>query len=117
LAAHELTFPADPGKQNRAASGIPIFPVLDGLRWLALMSVVAYHVWGAADYSAAFRGTPLPRLIGYAAPGLELMFVLSGVVMFLPAAARGGEIGSLRAYAIRRTLGSCPPTGSAWWWC
>ena len=31
-----------------------------------------------------------------------MLFIVSGFVMFLPTAARGGDLGSVRVFAIRR---------------
>ncbi len=93
--------PDDPGKRARAQSGVPIVPALDGLRVTAVFMVIAYHVWGGSQYRA-FHGSPIATLIGYALPSFDLMFILSGFVMFLPTAARDGDFGSVRVYAIRR---------------
>ena len=35
----------DPGKERRAASGIPIVGVLDGFRAIAIIGVVMFHVF------------------------------------------------------------------------
>jgi peptidoglycan/LPS O-acetylase OafA/YrhL len=99
--------PIDPGKRIRTQSGVPIFPAVDGLRWLAVVLVIAYHVWGGTSYHV-FRGTPVASLIGCGVGMFDLLFILSGFVMFLPAAARGGDLGSTRSYAIRRVARIVP---------
>lgn len=102
----------DPGKRARTQTGIPVVPVIDGVRWLAVVSVVAAHVWGVSEFTA-FKGTPLWPLLSAAVASIDMFFIVSGFVMFLPAAAREGELGSKRAYAIRRVARIFP----AYWVC
>ena len=103
----------DPGKRERAEMGIPVVPVVDGVRWLAVVSVLLAHVWFYAGDFRAFRGTPLHPLLSAAVGALDLFFIVSGFVMFLPAAARAGEFGSKSAYAVRRAARIFP----AYWVC
>ena len=82
-------------------SGRPVVPVADGFRGLAMLAVMAYHV-------LAVTGAPLPGahaisdvvLGGYL--GVDIFFVLSGFLLFLPVAAAGGAFGDLKSYALRR---------------
>ena len=90
---------ADPGKEDRAARGIPVVPALDGLRGLAVFMIVAWHVWNLTGNNSS---DTLGRLVAGLVPhGIQLLFLISGFVMFLPTAARG-RFGSVRAYALRR---------------
>ncbi len=95
------SLPRDPGKRERTQNGIPVVPTIDGLRWFAVVAVVAVHVWGASRYQA-FRGTVLWAPLSATIVTFDLFFIVSGFVMFLPAAAREGRLGDLRSYAIRR---------------
>jgi peptidoglycan/LPS O-acetylase OafA/YrhL len=88
----------DPGKRSRAEAGIPVLPALDGLRALAIFGIVALHVLGdSADSSGEriFVFGVLPNMI-------DVLFIISGFVVFLPTVAREGEFGSVRNYALRR---------------
>jgi peptidoglycan/LPS O-acetylase OafA/YrhL len=96
----------DPGKEYRAASGIPIVPALDGFRAFAIFGIVALHLIGALAYPRSDAGLiltygPLPNLV-------DILFILSGFVVFLPTVARGGDFGSVGAYAMRRAARLLP---------
>jgi len=100
----------DPGKEARAAGGIPIVGAFDGYRAVAIFLIALFHVFlfsgvaGAVGDSAggvAIFGT-LPRV------PLVILFVVSGFVLFLPAAARGGTFGDVAAYALRRAARILP---------
>ncbi len=75
-------------------------PALDGYRGLAALCVTIYHCW-------LFTDAPLDRgllraLVAALGLGVEMFFVLSGFVLFLPVVRHGGRFGSLGAYARRR---------------
>ena len=79
---------------------------LDGLRALAALTVVSYHV---ARFSA-FVG-PLPALLWELKGGVALFFVISGTVLYLPYARtiRDGErLPDWRIYAGRRAVRILP---------
>lgn len=87
----------DPGKQDRAAHGIPIIPALDGFRAFAILGIVALHLSGMPGTSGLrvlVFGT-LPNMV-------DVLFIISGFVVFLPTVAQGGRFGSVGAYALRR---------------
>lgn len=93
----------DPGKQRRKASGIPVVTVIDGFRTCGVLGVVMLHIviiCGFLPYqNDAFRGLLAWGILGQA---LDMLFIISGFVLFLPTAARSGAFGSRAAYAIRR---------------
>jgi peptidoglycan/LPS O-acetylase OafA/YrhL len=81
-------------------------PVLDGLRGLLTLLVLVHHIVGAVLY-----GLPPAEVPGWepwfvfaqgTAPALPMYFVISGFVIFLPAARHGGNLGDLGWYATRR---------------
>ena len=85
---------------------------LDGLRGLAALSVVVFHVW---DYAR-----PIPHVV-FASPtdyvlnegrlGLILFFVLSGFLLYRPwvaATLEGSTIPDIRRYAARRAARIMP---------
>ena len=105
----------DPGKAARAASGIPVVPAFDGYRTLAIAGVVIFHVLQASGALIA-EGDSLAGLAIWGvlpAGSLITLFIVSGFVMFLPAAARGGDLGPVGAFAIRRAARLVP----AYWVC
>lgn len=99
----------DPGKDYRSASGLPIVPAFDGFRALAILGVVALHlitIQGVAD--AEQTGLSVGVVWGLFGRAVEVLFVVSGFVVFLPTVARSGRFGSVGAYALRRAARLAP---------
>ena len=94
---------SDPGKEARAKSGVPVVPVFDGYRAFAILGVVALHLTTASGVAGVTDGGLFTQVV-WATFGrsVEVLFVISGFVVFLPTVARGGDFGSLRSYVIRR---------------
>jgi peptidoglycan/LPS O-acetylase OafA/YrhL len=94
---------ADPGKQHRLATGVPVVPVFDGYRTFGLGGFVLVHV---LIFSGALRLTGSATLVilaqGTLTQLLDVLFIVSGFLLFLPTVARGGDFGSTRGFAIRR---------------
>ncbi len=88
--------------------GNPRFPLVDGLRAIAAMSVVVFHIAGATFFTLSHP------FGGYAARlnvGVTLFFVISGFLLYRPylAARFGGPPAPrLREYARRRALRILP---------
>jgi len=89
-------------------------PVIDGLRFMAILSVVCCHLYtfvsrkNAADVDAG----PLLALFSSGNVGVQLFFVISGFIIALPFAK--GRLGladspQLRAYYLRRLTRLEPP--------
>jgi len=93
----------DPGKQYRAAAGIPVIPALDGFRAAAIFGIVALHLAGGVTGSVdrTIVSGVFPNMV-------DLLFIISGFVVFLPTVARGGRFGSVGGYAIRRAARLLP---------
>jgi peptidoglycan/LPS O-acetylase OafA/YrhL len=91
--------PAEPGHQN----------ALDGLRAVAALAVLAFHVGGQTGIT--FRGTLGGRLTSRADVAVAIFFVLSGLLLYRPwaratlTAARGP---GTRGYLWRRALRILP---------
>jgi peptidoglycan/LPS O-acetylase OafA/YrhL len=92
---------SDPGKDDRAAHGVPVVPAFDGYRAFAIMAIVVFHV---IHSSGMLAGGSLPAQLAWGTgPQLvDVLFIVSGFVVFLPTVAQGGRFGSVRGYAIRR---------------
>src|SRR5262249_53545838 len=78
-----------------------VVPSLDGFRGGAALIVLVFHCWHGTG-SPALDGGPLRALIAAGHLGVDFFFVLSGFVLFLPTARRGGVFGAWRPYALRR---------------
>lgn len=96
----------DPGKEARAAEGVPIIPALDGFRALAIYAIVVLHLIGVfvnpeGNFGRILTYGPLPNAV-------DVLFIISGFVVFLPAVARGGRFGAIGAYAVRRAARLLP---------
>lgn len=100
---------ADPGKQSRLAAGIPVVPAFDGFRAYAIAAIVALHlVTFSGLLTATGNGLFLHLVQGTLGQAIDVLFVISGFVVFLPTAARAGRFGSVRSYAIRRAARLVP---------
>ena len=103
--AREIAPGHDPGKEYRADSGIPIVPSMDGFRAFAIAGIVLLHLIASTgmsndrEFRIAVYGV-LPSMV-------EVLFILSGFVVFLPTVVRG-EFGPVRPFAIRRAARLLP---------
>lgn len=99
----ELPPLSDPGKDERAASGVPVVPVFDGYRALAILGIVIFHVLISSGVVQREGGSFGGQLIWATGPELvDILFIVSGFVVFLPTVAQHGRFGSVSAYAVRR---------------
>jgi len=92
----------DPGKEARAAVGIPIVPAFDGFRAYAILGVVIIHLLQISGVATSIGEVGERFVLGTFGRAVEVLFVVSGFVVFLPTAARRGEFGRIVPYAIRR---------------
>lgn len=99
----------DPGKQWRAAQGLPIVPAFDGFRAYAVLGVIVVHLLLISGFLASTDETPA-RVLAWGTVGqmLDMLFIISGFVIFLPTVARAGQFGSVRGFAIRRSARLLP---------
>lgn len=102
----EVSPGGDPGKEDRAVAGLPVIPALDGFRAYAILGIVLFHLLG----STALITSEASRHAIYAVlPSMvEVLFIISGFVVFLPTVARNGEFGGVRSYALRRAARLIP---------
>ncbi|HEX2023640.1 MAG TPA: acyltransferase [Acidimicrobiales bacterium] len=90
----------------QAASPVPerarlVVPAIDGFRGLAAMTVVLYHCFIGAGTPRLDEG-PVRAVLQAGYLGVDFFFVISGFVLFLPAALNDGDIGDRRSYFLRR---------------
>ncbi|MDB2686262.1 acyltransferase [Mariniblastus sp.] len=103
---------------TRETSGQKLIPQIDGLRFVAIVSVVAFHVNGfvaskssfyqAADYESDW----LCRFMAEGHMGVQLFFVISGFILGLPFAKHylaSGPAISMKRYFVRRLVRLEPP--------
>jgi peptidoglycan/LPS O-acetylase OafA/YrhL len=97
-------------------------PQIDGLRFVAISSVVLLHVYAALERGAAPEPVPLDGDI--AKRGVELFFVISGFILGVPFASRyllnGQKVGlkqivlapgdSPGASLLYKPVRLCPPS-------
>ena len=77
-------------------------PVLDGIRGVAILAVIAVHVPGIDVQAPIERLVQLGMMFGWA--GVDLFFVLSGfLITGILLNARGGP-GYYRTFYVRRAL-------------
>jgi len=93
---------AGPGPAFAAAE----VPAVDGLRGLAALLVLLFHCWVFVD-APLDRGV-LRAFVASGALGVDFFFVISGFVLFLPVALRGGHFGDVRGYLVRRMARIAP---------
>jgi peptidoglycan/LPS O-acetylase OafA/YrhL len=86
-------------------------PQIDGLRFVAIMSVLLYHIQGFVQAKAGFDGQTanglLQRILREGNFGVPLFFALSGYILCRP--FLGGRQVSLRRYFTRRLTRLEPP--------
>ncbi len=92
----------------RPPPGNPRFPLVDGLRAIAALSIVAFHAGGATFYTLSH---PFGGYVARLNVGVTLFFVISGFLLYRPylAARFGGPPAPrMRDYARRRVLRILP---------
>jgi peptidoglycan/LPS O-acetylase OafA/YrhL len=100
-------------KLTRITSGGKFIPEIDGLRFVAIASVVAFHVYQylldrAAIHPLGILGTALH----HGQRGVPLFFVISGFILGRPFAAHylcGAHAPKLKQYYLRRLTRLEPP--------
>lgn len=100
---------SDPGKDDRAAHGVPVVPSFDGYRAFAILAIVLLHLLVNSGVVLAAGGSVGGQLIWGTLPQLvDVLFIVSGFVVFLPTVAARGDFGSIASYSIRRAARLLP---------
>ena len=106
------------GRLRRVTSSARFIPEVDGLRFIAIFSVLLFHLNGQllvksdAVSAVAAQNSLLARLFATGHIGVQLFFVVSGFILSMPFAThylRAGKPISLRAYYLRRLTRLEPP--------
>jgi peptidoglycan/LPS O-acetylase OafA/YrhL len=80
---------------------------VDGFRGFAALGVVVFHCWYRAG-APALDGGVVRALVCAGSLGVDCFFVISGFVLLLPVARRGGAFGDVGSYAVRRAARLLP---------
>lgn len=98
----------DPGKQSRLQEGIPVIPELDGFRAMTVLAVIGSHAMLFSGLFLAQAGTTLAEWVDLLSITVDAFFIISGFVLFLPVVVNGGDLGSVKGFAIRRAARVVP---------
>lgn len=103
---------------SRVTTGRPLLPEVDGLRCLAIVAVVLFHIDAALVEAHPVRMTGdtisvwIHQVCRRGTIGVPLFFAISGFILMLPFARHHAGIGepvSLKAYFLRRLTRLEPP--------
>ncbi len=82
-------------------------PVIDGFRGLAVLWIVLGHCWNELGGRVPLDGGVLRNIFVSSYMGVDMLFIVSGFVLFLPAVV-DGTLGDHRRYALRRAARIVP---------
>jgi peptidoglycan/LPS O-acetylase OafA/YrhL len=91
---------------SKAESAAPVYvPAFDAFRGFAVLAILVYHLMLRSEWVPA-RGT-IRALFVTGPMSLDVLFLISGFVLFLPVAARG-SLGSSAGFFLRRYMRIAP---------
>ncbi len=82
-------------------------PSIDGFRGLAVMWIVLGHCWNELGGKIPLDEGFLRSMFSSSYMGVDMLFIVSGFVLFLPA-VQNGTLGDVRSYALRRAARIVP---------
>jgi peptidoglycan/LPS O-acetylase OafA/YrhL len=98
---------------RRITSGATFIPQIDGLRFVAIASVVAFHLYAQLErYDDLHLGGLAGLALRHGDRGVSLFFVISGFILGLPFASSrltGAPAVKLKKYFLRRLTRLEPP--------
>ena len=103
---------------RRVTSSGKYYPEIDGIRFIAIITVIFYHIAGSYKAYMPEEVTIHPdgqvefNLIHNTKRGVQIFFVLSGYILSLPFLSRiqqGKNLPSLKNYYLRRLTRIEPP--------
>jgi peptidoglycan/LPS O-acetylase OafA/YrhL len=78
-------------------------PSFDGYRAYAIIFVCLFHIFQVSGAFAAAGDSALGVLFwGILPRSLDVLFIVSGFVIYLPTVVRGGDFGRVSSFAVRR---------------
>jgi peptidoglycan/LPS O-acetylase OafA/YrhL len=80
---------------------------VDGFRGLAVLWIVLGHCWNELGGRVPLDGGPIRDVFISSYMGVDMLFIVSGFVLFLPVVIQG-TIGDLKSYATRRAARIVP---------
>ena len=94
--------PASPAGAE-APTRVPHVPAVDGFRAYAVVGIVVLHVLGLSGVLVSQQGEAFQVLVwGTVGNVIEVFFIISGFVLFLPVVARGGRMEATWPFYVRR---------------
>lgn len=101
-------------KASRDTTSGQFIPEIDGLRFIAIFSVILFHLTGTivGKTGRTTEHDPLASLFSHGHFGVQLFFVISGAVIALPFAKgylTGEKLPNLKNYFLRRLTRLEPP--------
>lgn len=96
-----------PARAQPTGRGDLDVPAIDGFRGLAVLWIVLGHCWNELGGTVPLDGGPLRHIFVSSYMGVDMLFVVSGFVLFLPAVV-DGSLGDIGAYARRRAARIVP---------
>jgi peptidoglycan/LPS O-acetylase OafA/YrhL len=97
---------------RRVTNSRAFIPEIDGLRFVAILSVVLLHIRSSLTHNGAIPNSLGPAVAESAKRGVELFFVISGFILALPffrSIRENGKMPSLKDYYLRRVTRLEPP--------
>ena len=103
---------------SRITTSVNFIPEIDGLRFVAIVSVVLFHLYGFIEnkdgsvYNTIYNFDFIANFLKNGNFGVELFFVLSGFILSLPFAKhylKGYNKVSIKSYFLRRLSRLEPP--------
>ena len=83
-------------------AGLPVVPAFDGFRAFAILGVVTIHLLQFSGVLFTAEATGARIIWATLGRAVEILFIVSGFVIFLPAAASKGNNGRYLPFLIRR---------------
>jgi acetyltransferase len=106
LAAPEKAQRTTTGPSATRRSDLDV-PVVDGFRGLAVLWIVLGHCWKELGGKVPLDAGPLRDTFISSYMGVDMLFIVSGFVLFLPVVANG-SLGDHKEYALRRAARILP---------
>ena len=98
---------------SKAESAAPVYvPTFDAFRGLAVLAIVVYHLMLRSEWVP--ESGVLRSLFVTGPLSLDVLFLVSGFVLFLPVAVKG-SLGGPAASSCAALPGSRPPSTSRSW--